>query len=349
LALRKMELSKVTHIKLRTSALAIAALAISATTGYAQDDDILSRYRDQGGLLPVETGTPPAGNVGNRAGASSEAPVRVMADPLSDGTEMSDLKIEGFNEAIDQAFPMTPEMIRKYRKILEANERAAQERPEPKEEISTTLVSLEPGEPAPLLTVSPSIASVIGFYDATGAAWPITQYVLGNTENFNAIHLGEDSNNIVLTPGSRIGFTNLVVVLEGQAKPVTVRVKIAETTADYRFDVQVMLLGPDAQANNASAGMTQTVTEAGDSMLLAAISGVDLPKSAKKVNVIGVDARGWVVDGELYLRSRHALLSPSWTGSMAGPDGIRVYKINPASVALFSVGGSIVRADIKLP
>lgn len=335
-----------TYMKSKTSILAILGIAFSAS-GINAQDDILNRYRAQGGMLPVETGPPPSSSTEGRAEPSGSA--RAPIDPLATGHELTDLRIEGFNDAIGQAFPMTPEMIRRYRKIVEENERAAQERVEPREETSTTLVSLEPGEPAPLLTVSPSIASVIGFYDATGAAWPITQYVLGDNESFEALHLGEQSNNIVLTPGSRIGFTNLVVVLEGHDKPVTVRVNIAEDVADYRFDVQVMQMGPRAQINNAAMGMTETVSEAGDSLLLAAISGVDLPRDAKRVNINGVDARGWLIDGDLYLRSRNALLSPSWTSSMAGPDGIRVYKINPASVALFSVGGQIIRADIKLP
>lgn len=334
---------------LTTFALTIVAFMIGAAPSIAQEDDILSRYRNQGGTVPVDAGVPPVGVIGNVAGSANADPARTPTDGLTNGTMANDQKVDGFNSAIEQAFPMTPEMITRFREILEMNERAAQERPEPREETSTTLISLEPGEAAPLLKVSPSIASVIGFYDATGAAWPVEQYVLGNSENFTAVHLGEKSNNIVLTPGARIGFTNLVVVLEGHDKPVTVRVNIAEDTADYRFDVQVLQLGPDARQNNAATGMTQTVTEAGSSILLAAITGVDLPRDAKQVNIVGVDARGWYIRDDLYLRSRHALLSPSWTESMAGPDGIRVYKINPASVALFSVNGQIVRADIQRP
>ena len=315
--------------------LTLTAAIITTGSAFAEED-IMSRYRAQGGMLPVSE-------------TAQETTDREMVDMLSTGKEMSTEKIDGFNEAIEMAFPMTPEMIRRYRDILEENERAAKERDEPTEEISTTIISLEPGEAAPVLQVSPSIASVIGFYDATGTAWPISQYVLGNDSQFQAVHLGENSNNIVLTPQARIGFTNLVVVLEGQDKPATVRVNISEDVADYRFDVQVMKMGPNAAANNASGGMRQTVTEAGGSLLLAAITGVDLPKTAKAVTVEGVAARGWLYDGDLYLRSRHAMLSPSWTESMSGPDGIRVYKINPASVALFSVNGQIVRADIKLP
>lgn len=313
-----------------------AGLSLIAIPSIAEED-IMKAYRAQGGMLPVSSDS--------RAGQAE----REMIDLLSDGRVVNDDKIEGFNESIEKAFPMTPEMIRRYRQILEENERAAQERTEPVEETSTTLISLEPGEAAPVLQVSPSIASVIGFYDATGAAWPVTQYILGNDNQFQAVSLGENSNNIVLTPQSRIGFTNLVVALEGHDKPATIRVNISEEVADYRFDVQVMKIGPNAEINNASGGMLMSVSEAGSNMLLAAVTGVDLPRTAKEVAISGVSARGWIVDDQMYLRSRYAMLSPSWTESMSGPDGVRVYKINPASVALFSVDGQIIRAEITLP
>jgi intracellular multiplication protein IcmK len=317
-----------------------AVTLITALPVFAQDD-ILERYRTQGG----------SGNVvqSDKMLSPEVAKNGAPSDLLSSNMDMSPDRIDGFNAAIEQAFPMTPEMIRQYRKILEETEKASRERPEPKENISTGMISLEPGEAAPLLTLAPSIASVVGFYDATGAAWPVEQFVLGNGEDFEAVTLGEASNNVVMTPQSRIGFTNLVVQLKDQAKPVTLRVNIAEDTADYRYDLQIMQMGPNAKVNNAATGLRTTVTEAGGSMLLSAISGVDIPPTAKPVKVIGVNARAWVLGDELYIRSTHAMLSPSWLESMAGPDGVRVYKISNASAALFNVDGQIVRADIKLP
>lgn len=319
--------------------MAASLLAISAPA-FAQDD-ILSRYRAQGGGSPVV----PNGDVPVMGTEKSMSP----NDLLTSNHDMDADRIDGFNAAIQQAFPMTPEMIRKYREVLKETERASREHPEPKEEITTGMVSLEPGEAAPLMTLAPSIASVVGFYDATGAAWPVEQFVLGNGEDFDAVTLGESANNVILTPKSRIGFTNLVVQLKDQPKPVTMRVNISEETADYRYDIQVMQLGPNASVNNAATGLRTTVTEAGGSMLLASISGVDLPSDAKPVKVVGVNARAWLQGEDLYLRSTHALLSPSWMESMSGPGGIRVYKINKASAALFSVDGQIIRADIELP
>lgn len=267
--------------------------------------------------------------------------------PVSNGSELSAERIEGFNTAVEQVFPMTPDMVRQYRKIFEENQKAMLEKPEPTATIDTGLVSLEPGEPAPSVKVSPGIASVIGFYDATGQAWPVSQYVIGSADQFQVIQLGDEANNLTVTPLIQIGWTNLVVVLKDEPKPVLLRLEISADAAHYRRDIQIMRPGPNAEYNTAAG--TSTVKEAGSETLLAALTGVDLPKGARPVQIRGVNARAWLVGETMFVRSKDALLSPSWSNSMSGPDGVRVYEINPSSVALFSVDGVIVRADLDLP
>lgn len=266
---------------------------------------------------------------------------------ISDGRIMNPEKIEGFNEVIEQNFPMTPEMVRRYRDIYEENERALSERKEPEARSKAAFISLEPGETPSEISVAPGIASVIGFYDATGQAWPIQQYVLGSGADFQVVGLGDPSNNIAITPLKRFGWTNLIVVLQGQAKPVVMRIGVSDQIVDDRLDVQVMAQGPNATTNTAARNVT--LHEAGSGVLLSALSGVDLPASAQTVRIDGVDARAWRIGESLFIRSKHALLSPSWLSSMSGPDGVRVYEISPGPVALFSVNGQIVRADVILP
>lgn len=322
-----------------------ALLLISTAIPSVAQQDILSRYETQTGRNLAPSGAPPA--TGSGPGAGAQAPA--LTDPLSTNREMNPLRIEGFNDAIEQIFPMTPEMILRYRQIFEEQQRAILDRPEPEVLNTTGLVSLEPGESSPVIYVSPSVASVIGFYDATGAAWPINQFVVGDGQSFRTVRLGENSNNLTISPQKRIGHTNIVALLQGEDKPVTLRIRISESQVNFRHDIQVMRVGPNAELNNAVRSASRTVEEAGNSLLLATLSGVDIPPSAVRVPVDGVDARAWLHEDGIYVRSRHALLSPSWTESMSGPDGVRVYRIHPASVALFSVDGRIVRAELKLP
>lgn len=329
---------------LTATGLTALMLITTAFPALAQQD-ILSRYETQSGRDLASDGAPPASGSDPGVGAQASTP----QDLLATGREMDQLRIDGFNQSIDQIFPMTPEMIARYREIYEDQQRAILERPEPEALSTTGLVSLEPGEASPVIYVSPSVASVLGFYDATGAAWPINQFVVGDGEGFRVVRLGENSNNLTISPQKRIGFTNIVALLEGEDKPVTLRVRISDAQVNHRHDIQVMRVGPNAELNNAVSSASRTVEEAGNSLLLATLSGVDVPSGAVPVRVEGVDARAWAYEGSLYVRSRHALLSPSWTESMSGPDGVRVYRINTASVALFSVDGRIVRAELKLP
>jgi intracellular multiplication protein IcmK len=322
-----------------------ALMMITTALPALAQQDILSRYEGQTGRDLAPEGAPPAAGSGPGAGAQASAPM----DPLTNGQDMNPLRIEGFNQSIEQIFPMTPEMIERYRAIYEEQQRAMLERPEPEALSTTGLVSLEPGEESPTIYVSPSVASVIGFYDATGAAWPINQFVVGDGEGFQTVRLGENSNNLTISPSKRIGHTNIVALLQGEDKPVTLRIRVSETQVNYRHDIQVMRVGPNAELNNAVSPSHRTVEEAGSSLLLATLSGVNVSPDAVPVQVEGVDARGWFYEDTVFLRSRHALLSPSWTESMSGPDGVRVYRINASSVALFSVDGRIVRAELKLP
>lgn len=324
----------------------LVALMLTTTAPPAlAQQDILSRYETQTGRDLAPDGAPPASGSGPGAGAPASAP----QDPLTTGRDLSRSRIEGFNQSIEQVFPMTPEMILRYREIYEEQQRAILTRPEPEALSTTGLVSLDPGEESPIIYVSPSVASVIGFYDATGAAWPINQFVVGDGDGFSVVRLGENSNNLTVSPQKRIGFTNIVALLKGEDKPVTLRVRISDTQVSHRHDIQVMRVGPNAELNNAVGRQSRTVEEAGNSLLLATLSGVNVPTDAVPVPVEGVDARAWSHEDALYVRSRHALLSPAWTESMSGPDGMRVYRINTASVALFSVDGRIVRAELKLP
>lgn len=291
---------------------------------------------------------PSAGSSGLYVGTVGEdGRAKKQPDPLTDNTEMSKDRIEGFNKSIEKNFPMTPDMIERYRKINEANQRALYDRPEPKGRVDAGFISLQPGETPPQLTVSPGIASVIGFYDVTGQPWPIDQYILGDGKNFQVVQVGKDASSIAITPLRGFGWTNVIIALKGEAKPVVMNVRVSDNQVQYRHDVQIMTSGPNAKPNMANSD--STVEEAGSPTLLNVLSGVDLPKSAVPVRVDGVDARAWLIGKKLYIRSKNPMLSPSWLASMSGPDNVRVYMIDPGPVALFSVNGTIVRADLDLP
>lgn len=346
-----------------------AFTALAFMPGHILAQDMPGIVIHQDGYPPAQQHLSPAGAMGGEAGGmgafsgyvpsanlgmyssvgaapARPTPGRDGLPDITDGRDVSVDKIDGFNQAIEQNFPMTPEMTRRYRQIYEENQRALQERPEPKAKVSAAFISLEPGEAPAQVTVAPGIASVLGFYDATGQPWPITQVLLGSDNGFQVVQLGENSSNVALTPLVRFGWTNLVVVLEGHPKPAMIRIDVSESVVDDRLDFQVMHQGPNARTDIAPQ---TSIREAGSGVLLAALTGVDMPQGAQSVRVDGVDARAWLLGDKLYIRSRHTLLSPARTGSMAGPEGIMVYELPRSSVALFSVNGQVNQAHIFLP
>ena len=231
---------------------------------------------------------------------------------------------EEFDEAIGNVFPMTPDMVRRFRRIHDENEVAARDVPIP---------------------VPPGMASAIGFFDASGRPWPIRQFVIGNGDEFKVIQLGEGSLSV--SPLERVGWTNLIVALLDEPVPVVLRVVIDRNQAHFSRSVRILKPGPNTPA--VAAGTGSQLPAAGSREIMAVLSGLDLPEGTKEVAVSGADATAWLVGEDLYLRTRHPLLSPAWTGALAGPDSIRAYRLKPVSSLLLSVDGRIVLARVTLP
>ena len=330
----------------RTKSRALIAALLIASPGLAVAQQGSTSFQ---GYVPAGNNLGMGGSAVQGQAGAHPASTSGQPSPLVDGTEMDPHRIQGFNQAVGQAFPMTPEMILQYRRIFEEQQRAILERPQPDAVVDAGFVALEPGETPGRIRLAPGIASVIGFYDATGQAWPIDQYVVGSGENFEVVSLGEDSNSLVMTPLTRIGWSNLVIRLADEPTPIVLHVDISEQTAHFRHDIQVARHGPNAEVSMASAGSQMVVTEAGNTTLLSVLTRTDLPRGAVRVPVANVNAEAWSIGDSLYVRSRHALLSPSWTASLAGPDRVRVYEIAPSSMLLFSVDGQVIRAIAELP
>lgn len=358
-------------MKLIKIACAGAVSAFALSVPYAQSvsaQDLVSpppqaETGGTGGAAGFAGYVPSASPGGMATGGSNTAAPKPAPTPeelnLNNGRYNSPEKIDGFNTAVDQTFPMTPQMLRQYRAIFEEQQRVILERPQPEMVTDSGLLTLEPGETAPTMYLSPGMFTAIGVYDSTGQPWPITQYVVGDGNSFQVIQLGENSNSVTVTPMVPVGWTNMAIVLKDEPKPIILKLEISNSVANSRRDLQIMRPGPNAVINTVSEmpsirpvehPQTEPIArEAGSPLLMAALSGVDLPTSAQPVAISGVNAKAWAIGGRLLIRSRAPLVSPSWSNSMAGPDGVFVYEIEEVPVALFSVNGSIVRADIDMP
>ena len=267
--------------------------------------------------------------------------------------------IRWYQDALGNLLPVPPEMLRDFNRQLETSREAASDaRTRPQQVFSEAdIVSLEPGGKAPEVRLSPGIATVINFTDATGQPWPVAGFVVGDRDSFDVLHPGgsdgaQGPSHLAASPLRNAGWTNLVVSLAGQATPVVLSLLIDRARPHYRLDVQVMALGPNAVV---TAGAAVRPPTPGSRELLRFVAAADLPSEAEEITVASVPGtRVWVSPrGEagrvMWVRTRHALLGPDWTDVLSGSNGVRVYRLPAASMLLFAVDGRTVMARVDLP
>ncbi|MCY4307716.1 MAG: hypothetical protein OXC57_05495 [Rhodobacteraceae bacterium] len=255
--------------------------------------------------------------------------------------KVSEEKMSEFYDALENIFPMTPEMVDKFLGTYYENEFTVSKRPEPNPLIDFQLVSLEPGREPPVVRVTPGIASAVGFFDATGTPWPVNQFVVGDGTNFEILQLGDQSNSLTISPLARVGQTNLVIALKGEATPLVLKVEISSETVHYQVNFQITRPGPEVRISNPDPADHFPIP--GNQDLLKALAGSFSEEEASRVELDGINATGWIKGEELFIRSRHVLLSPPWLGSLTGPDGVVSYQLPYTSILLFSVGDRVVK------
>ncbi len=269
-------------------------------------------------------------------------------------------QVEFYRDALGNLLPVPPELIRDFNSRLLLNRQiAADSTPAPPKVFSEAdLVTLEPGGRPPVARLAPGIATVINFSDATGQPWPVAGYVIGDREAFDVLHPGgvdgqQGPSHLAASPLRYAGWTNLVVTLAGQATPVVMSLVVDMAAPHYRLDVQVMELGPNASAGPALRAASPP--SAGSRQMLHFVAAADLPDHVVEAVIENVGAtRVWVSQGgdgdpAMWVRTRHTLLGPEWTDVLSAPNGVRIYRLDAASMLLFSVSGRTVMARVDLP
>lgn len=255
---------------------------------------------------------------------------------------------EVFRQAIDETFPMTPEMVREYKAAVRLHQQLILGRDELNPLVQSTRVTLEPGGDPQRLTLTPGIASLVTVFDALGNPWPLGPIIVGNKTAYQVLHLGtEHPHAFTILPRVPAGSSNLVVSLDGASSPLVVLLTIDPETAHFHKSFLVDARGPDSP--EAASIPSTPVAEPGSELLLAFLAATDLPEDASEKPVAGVAATAWVRGGLMYVRSRHTLISPAWRGSLAGPNGYKVWMLSePTAALLFSIQGRVRRAKVGL-
>jgi intracellular multiplication protein IcmK len=274
-------------------------------------------------------------------------------------------------KAVQDAIPLTPEMIEELAKRYNATRRAQEQAVT---ELAAPLnrqvnVSFAPGAATSIINTVKGYPTAVAFFDSTGQPWPIQwdtnsnpAAITGGT-NCNApangggpsaVAIGffvctptKGSNVLEITPMSLAPRGGLVISLEGAPSPLTFLLISGGGRYDADLSVHVASRGPHAKVEI----MTQAdAPDTGAPFLTGMLEGVP-PADAVPLSVDGVSpdaVRAWRLGRNVYLRTNYTLLSPEWTASEAQA-GTTVYAIPNTPVVLLSVNGRTVSALLKDP
>ncbi len=248
-----------------------------------------------------------------------------------------------FDEVEDQLFPMTPEQVLRLKQTYQTNEyaKASTVGTPPKPTATSQFVNLSPGSTPPVIRLSQGFVSSLVFLDSTGAPWPISAYDLGDPAAFN-IQWDKTSNTLMIQASKLYTYGNLAVRLVGLNTPVMLTLIPGQKAVDYRVDLRVQGYGPNAKTMTMDSGLPPSASD----VLLHVLDGVP-PAGSSRLTVSGGDARAWLLNGKMFVRTNLTILSPGWIGSMTSADGMHAYEMQKSPVLLVSWHGKVMQLKVE--
>lgn len=248
-----------------------------------------------------------------------------------------------FSNMMRQNIPLTPQQVVKLRQMIDSSQRAAATPPLiPPKPVSTTLmINQAPGATPPAIRLAQGYVTTLVFVDSTGAPWPIASYDIGNPKA-STIQWDGKSNILLIQAITPYSESNLVVRLAGLPTPVTLELVSGQRVVDYRTDIHVSGIGPNALDLPTGTGLPESANQ----LLLSVLDGV-APAGSKQLMVKGGDAQAWLLGDNMYVRTRFTVLSPGWIGKMVSPDGMNAYEMQKTSSILVSQYGQPVEFKVE--
>lgn len=276
--------------------------------------------------------------------SSDSRGAEVLQDKVTAAQMEQGLNQEAFKAVRDEAFPLSPNQIKTLHNMLDDTQLATATAPfdmPPQPTSSSLFVNLAPGATPPVIRLSRGFVSSLVFIDSTGAPWPIEAFDLGNPTVFN-ISWNKKDNTLMVQARSSYTYGNLAVKLAELNTPVMLTLVPGQKVVDYRVDLRVQGIGPQAKPTLRGSGMPS----AANSLLLNILDGV-APSGSVRLQVQGNLAEAWLHNGKMYLRSRFHLLSPAWFAKMSSADGTNAYELQSTPTVLMSHEGKPVHLKIE--
>lgn len=253
-----------------------------------------------------------------------------------------DMRDQAFSKITGSLYPLNTREVKELRRLFNASQKASAfvEDVPPKPTSSSVVVDLSPGAVPPIIRPAAGYITSLVFLDGTGAPWPIKSYDLGNPSAFN-IQWDKKGNTLLIQAITMYKRANLAVMLEGLNTPIMITFVPGQRAIDYRADMQVPRLGPNAFPS------AQGLPDITDPALLTFLNGVP-PQGSQTLRVNGGDARAWMFAGSMYLRTPMTVISPSWIAKMSGPDNVmQVYQLPQSNVVLALKNGAMKKLKLE--
>jgi intracellular multiplication protein IcmK len=247
-----------------------------------------------------------------------------------------------YEEMESQVFPMSEQQVKKLRGKYEKMEMASTLPQSPPTPVATSqLVNLSPGSTPPVIRLSQGFVSSLVFLDSTGAPWPISAYDLGDPSAFN-IQWDKTGNTLMIQATKLYNYGNMAVRLEGLNTPVMLTLVPGQKEVDYRVDMRIQGIGPNAQMPVLGDNLPPTANR----LLLHVLDGVP-PAGSTRLTVSGGDARAWLFKEKMYVRTNLTILSPAWLATMTSADGMHAYEMQKSPVLLVTWHGKVMQLKVE--
>lgn len=220
------------------------------------------------------------------AGAPAETPFGFAADPAAAATGVPRQEMQmaankkmpapdpseaAFANAAGNLLPLSTEQIRRLRQMFNATQAAtaAPAGVPPRPKASSQFVNLAPGATPPVVRLAQGFVTSVVFLDSTGAPWPLEAYDIGDPAAFNIVWNKKD-NMLMIQSMTLYNYGNLAVRLQGLNTPVMITLIPGQSAVDYRIDMRVQGLGPNAKPLSNNDGLPQSEST---SELLSVLDG----------------------------------------------------------------------------
>jgi intracellular multiplication protein IcmK len=94
------------------------------------------------------------------------------------------------------------------------------------------------------------------------------------------------------------------------------------------------------------ASMGENLPANANKILVHILDGVP-PNGSSRLTVSGGDARAWLFQNKMYIRTNLTVLSPAWLSTMTSGDGMHAYELQKSPVLLVSWHGKVMQLKVE--